>query len=105
MKYYVIKDNKNTVAVVAHEYYSGSVYCRSKKKSFNQAFNAVCNKHYCAPSKDNNVYRVDSISSTTYSWMDKVLKDLCVDKWHIDNTGDVLNVESEIDHLVSKFLS
>lgn len=104
MRYYIVNDDSGAIALVAHEYHSGSVYCRSKKKSFNQSFNAMCNKNYYTTVKDNNSYRINLTDSRTYNWADNILRDLCNGVWHISDSGEVLNVESEIDGLVSKYI-
>jgi len=105
MKFYVINDNDKSVAVVAYEYFTGSVYCRSNKKSFNQAFNAVCNKMYYSSVKDNNVYRINFSDLKSYNWIEGVLDIVCKNRWFVKERGEVLNIESEIDDLVYKYLS
>lgn len=102
MRYFVLDDPHETVAVVFHDYLDRTVICRSVKESIRVAFDSVCERHKSKLEKDGNMLRTLPFSPGDYFWVDAVLRDMPF--WSVSKEGSINNTESGIDALVNKHL-
>ena len=104
MKYYVIADGSNVIAIVFHSYRDASFLIKTVSESFRRSFEAFVLHH----SKVNFVHQNNRLKVNTFgpqyvSWSKKVLESICSDFWRIKDTGE-LTGEAFIEDIVSKFL-
>lgn len=109
MRFFVISTsggNSGPVGVVFHDYVEGYVLCRSKKRSFYEAFNAVSSRiqSILVKTKDPDCVRIRSFGVNDYSWIDRVLFETCGSYWKVDHEGKVSNSEDSIDGVVREYL-
>lgn len=103
MRYFVLGDSHENVAVVFHDHISGSVICRSVKDSFKSAFDVVSSQTCLKFEKRKGLLRAVAFFSNEYSWIDVVLSKLSF--WRIVDQGEALSMEHSIDTLVSQHLA
>lgn len=107
MRYFVIStsgDNPENIGVVFHDYVSGYFLCRSRKRSFYEAFNAVSSRIQAVLVKVGGAVVIRPFGANDFSWIDRVLFEACGSYWRIDHEGSVSSSESSVDGIVRKYI-
>ena len=106
MKYFVICEEDNPIAVVFHDHAAQTLYCRSTVTSFLSAFDAVCAKLEVSFEKgDPRILRAIHEGVEGYDWARKILDQLCTGFWTVGAEGNAINVDSEINSVIQKYLN
>ena len=106
MKYFVIYKEDDPVAVVFHDHAAQTLYCRSTVTSFLSAFDAMCAKSEVSFEKDDQgILRAIREGVEGYDWAQKILDQLCTGFWTLGAEGNAINVDSEINSVIQKYLS
>jgi hypothetical protein len=108
MRFFVIDDPDQSVAVVFHDHRDHSVYCRSNRASFLNSFDAMLAKKGISFHKElarsvvlRAVYKSVSGDSALLS---ELLAELCSGYWKVVHEGTVNSMESGVDAIADKYL-
>lgn len=96
-------DDSN-VAAVFHDYIEGYYSCRSLKRSFYEAFNAVASRLTTKLLKEADKVIMRPFSCHDFDWVERVLYEACGEYWKVSHSGEVSNSEVATDEVVSKYL-
>jgi hypothetical protein len=108
MRYFVIAtlgDTPENVAVVFHDYVEGYVLCRSRKRSFYEAFNVVSSRIHSILVKTSGRVLIQPFGVKDFSWIERVLFETCGLYWIVSHEGKVAGSEASVDEVVRRYLS
>ena len=108
MNFFKIAEGKEPVAVVFHDYLTGSCVCRSKKESFLKSFEAIQSVELLRivkePFEGGLASRLVAIPVTDSDYAEAALNMCLGGFWSIAGSGTCLNNEEDIDGVVGDFL-
>ena len=107
MRYFVISEAQEPIAVVFHDYQRGSYVCRSKLDSFSTVFESLSEKQGVRYVREDQGLRASEYSVHEAEWIDDLLNQVlaCNSEWAIDSEGKSSGSDLTMDDLVEKFLS
>ncbi len=105
MRFFVIQQKGNPVAIIFHDHLNQMCICRSKVMSFLSVFNAVCLKKDIQFVKEKGLLRAISRGPFEYDWVDNILDHLCKDLWSVHKQGEMISSESNINEMIHKYLT
>lgn len=106
MRYFVIADVDGAVALVTHDYRSGSYVCRSKIESFASVFDACVERQATKFVRESKSLILEAYSAHDHDWIDRLLKAIlaCNANWVIDFESESSGSDLTIDDLVEVHL-
>lgn len=106
MRYFVISDSSEEVAVVFHDYINNYVLCRSKTDSFRKVFDVVARKTDSKFFKNDYMLVLEVFDVSNYDWIDGVLNKVCSSgHWNITDRGELIGSEENIDKKIAEILT
>jgi len=108
VRYFVVLQEDDPVAVVFHDHLDRALYCRSKTTSFLSAFEAICSKNdvtFVQEGDQLRVLRAIHRGVSDYDWAENALDQLPGELWSVGEIGNAINSSIGIDSVIQKYLS
>lgn len=106
MRFFVVKDPVENIAVVFHDHNMSYVLCRSKKDSFRNAFDAVSGRVSSRFKRVDGALVLEYFDVSNHDWIDDVLEKVCSSGyWKVSDQGTLVGSEENIDVKIQDFLS
>lgn len=104
MKYHVIANSNNPVAVVFHDYVAAQFVVHSRSEAFRRAFEAaVATNSSLTFQKRGQKLKFNQFGPQYPSWVDRILSKICDNFWTVQKTGNVTG-EAFIDDIAAEYL-